>query len=206
MKVIIKLLNGDLFELDIENIENIENDSNDINNTNIIKCIKRKMNEIDPVLFPFKSQRVTRNEYENNQFFLVMDYAIQNEDHYGCIIEWYTNDKYTIEFYGKGINHEIGRNKETDILFFKFNRERNEYKDENTNNPIYSSLRELILNLPLTIRIPRTEIMLQHIEEYWNNGDYLSFLFDHELRPSYDGYDGYDENDRQSSDEEDIDE
>lgn len=203
MKVIVKLLNGDLFELDINNINNIdkENDSDDILYT--IKQIKRNMNEIDPVLFPIKSQRVS--PIGDNQFFLLMDYTIKNEDHYGCIIEWYTNDKYTIEFYGMGVNRDIGRNKETDILFFKFNREQNEYKweeweEENTNKTVYSSLRELIINLPLTIRIPRTERMLQRIEEYWNNGDYLSFLFDHvsnykELNPSYD------ENDRQSNDD-----
>lgn len=185
MKVLVKQLNGDLFEIDVENVENVEH-------------IKSAIQRIDPLLFRKKYQKLTH--IEDNLYFLLMDYSLENEDHYGCIIESYgynkqdrDYEKHTIEFYGKGLIDFIGKNEETDIVFFEYNKKTNLYKDDHNT---YSSLSDLILSLPPSMRIPRSEIALERIKRRWNNGDYYFFDLSSDDESSDDDNDGKEDNDK----------
>ena len=192
MKITVKLLNGDLLDLDVDvDIKEIK-DVKHVKHVKHIKHIKKIINEIDPDLFPIKSQRLTY--LEDDLFFLWMDDSIKNEDNYECVFESYGTSKYTLEFY---LKHKYARNRDTDIVFFEYNKKLYKYK---WGDSCYSSLTELILHLPRRIRVPRSEKVLERMEQYWNNGNYYHCSFDFLIGDDVNS--SNDENDFESNEEE----
>lgn len=165
--MLIKLLNGDLLSIDCDNY-------NDIND------IKKKIEEFNPNEYRSDCQTLIIDEHKNEYLLLMMDFSLEHEDAYGASFDSYGYFQ-NCGVYLLTFKRMLSTSKKADALWFAHNEIDNTfaYLSEYThsfpkpNSFPYTSLSNLIIDLPHYIVVPRSDISLSRLDEKWNSGSYL---------------------------------
>lgn len=172
--MIIKLLNGDLLSIESNECKNDDD-------------IKKKIEEFNPIEYRADCQILINNNENNennenkNEYLLVMDFSLEHEDAYGASFDSYGYFQ-NCGVYLLTFKRMLSTSKKADTIWFVHNEIDNtfaylsngyNYANQNVNVYPYSSLTELVLDLPHYVVVPRSDISLARLDEKWKSGSYL---------------------------------